>query len=338
VGRAGLVHPPGTARELGISASRVRQLVDEGRIPSTRSPGGHRLFDLAAVREALARRALSAPAHRPPPDLVQDNTLTGLEEHVLWMDAAERLHLSDRVSANCRGVAQYAFSEMVNNAVDHAAASRIIARWWVDRSTLQFEVDDDGVGALARVRDGLGLGDFFTAIQELSKGKATTDPARHTGEGIFFTSKVVDTFILEANGLRWTVDNLREDQAVGLSDRHAGTLVRCEIDVHTSRTTSDVFAAYSIDHDFARTRTVVRLLTIGVRFISRSEARRLTAGLERFRDVIIDFRGVQEVGQGFVDEVFRVWPSQHPGITVRPVNMVGPVEAMVRRGLPKLEP
>ena len=114
--------------------------------------------------------------------------------------------------------------------------------------------------------------------------------------------------------------------------------MRCEIDVHTSRTTSEVFAAYSIDHDFARTRTVVQVLTIGVRFISRSEARRLVAGLERFRDVIIDFRGVQEVGQGFVDEVFRVWPRQHPGITVRPVNMVGPVEAMVRRGLPRSEP
>ena len=326
------------ARELGISASRVRQLVDEGRIPSTRSSGGHRLFDLVQVREALARRALATSVRERSPDLVQENSPSGLEEHVLWLEAAERLHLSGRVSPNCWGVAQYGFSEMVNNAVDHAAASRVIARWWVDRATLQFEVDDDGVGALARVRDGLGLGDSFAAIQELSKGKATTDPARHTGEGIFFTSKVADTFILEANGLRWTVDNLRADQAVGLSDRSAGTLVRCEIDVHTSRTTSEVFAAYSIDHDFARTRTVVQLLTIGVRFISRSEARRLVAGLERFRDVIIDFRGVQEVGQGFVDEVFRVWPRQHPGITVRPVNMVGPVEAMVRRGLPRSQP
>jgi non-ribosomal peptide synthetase component F len=49
----------------------------------------------------------------------------------------------------------------------------------------------------------------------------------------------------------------------------------------------------------------------------------------------VDFRGVQEVGQGFVDEVFRVWPSQHPGTLVRPVNMLGPVEAMLRRGLPR---
>ena len=34
-------------------------------------------------------------------------------------------------------------------------------------------------------------------------------------------------------------------------------------------------------------------------------------------------------------EVFRVWPSEHPDVTVRPANMVGPVEAMVRRGLPR---
>lgn len=204
----------------------------------------------------------------------------------------------------------------------------------MDSATLSFEVDDDGSGVFARIREGLDLGDSFSAIQELSKGKTTTDPARHTGEGIFFTSKVVDAFVLDANGLRWTVDSLRGDQAVGLTDRISGTLVRCELDAQLSRSTSEVFAAYSIDHDFARTRTAVQLFSIGVRFISRSEARRLLAGLERFRDVIVDFRGVQEIGQGFVDEVFRVWPSQHPDVTVRPVNMVGPVEAMVRRGLP----
>jgi len=321
------------ARELGLSASRVRQLADEERIPSSRTAGGHRVFDLVRVREALVRRSLPANDRRPP-DLVQEHPAAGLEEHVLWRSLSDRLHLSDRVSADCWGATQYGFSEMVNNAIDHADADRVIARFWVDATTLAYEVDDDGRGAFTRIRDGLGLGDSFSAIQELSKGKTTTDPARHTGEGIFFTSKVVDAFVLEANGLRWTVDNLREDQAVGLSTRISGTLVRCELDVQTTRSTSEVFAAYSIDHDFARTRTVVRLFDIGVRFVSRSEARRLLHGVERFRDVIVDFRGVQDVGQGFVDEVFRVWPSQHPDVTVRPANMVGPVEAMVRRGLP----
>jgi excisionase family DNA binding protein len=322
------------ARDLGLSPSRVRQLADEGRIPSMRTPGGHRLFDLDLVREAVLLQSLPQTDVRPP-DLVQDRSPSGLEEHVLWLEASDRLHLRDRVSPDCWGSAQYGFSEIVNNAVDHARASRITTRFWVDAANLAFEVEDDGVGAFARIREGLALADSFSAIQELSKGKTTTDPARHTGEGIFFTSKVVDLFVLMANGLKWTVDNLRDDQAVGLSGRIAGTLVRCETDVQTTRSTSEVFAAYSIDHDFARTRTVVRLFDIGVRFISRSEARRLLRGLERFREVLVDLKGVQEVGQGFVDEVFRVWPSQHTDTTVRPINMVGPVEAMVRRGLPK---
>jgi excisionase family DNA binding protein len=322
------------ARELGLSVSRVRQLADEGRIPSIRTPGGHRLFDPAGVREALTLASLPG-TNRRPPDLVQDDPAGGLEEHLVWLAASERLHLRDRVSPQCWGSTQYGFSEMVNNAIDHSGAGRVISRFWVDAATLTFEVEDGGRGTFARIREGLALDDSFAAIQELSKGKTTTDPDRHTGEGIFFTSKVVDAFVLEANGLRWTVDNLRQDQAVGLSSRVSGTLVRCELDAQTTRSTSDVFASYSIDHDFVRTRTVVQLFDIGVRFISRSEARRLLHGLERFQDVIVDFRGVQEVGQGFVDEVFRVWPRLHPEVTVRPVNMVGPVEAMVRRGLPR---
>ena len=331
--RPHLVRIGEVARELGLSVSRVRQLADEERIPSNRTSGGHRLFDLASVREAVLRQSLPDTDRRPA-DLVRTDPTAGLEEHLVWRTVSADLHLADRVSPACWGIVQFGFSEMVNNAIDHSGAVQVTSRFWVDAATLAFEVDDGGRGALARIRDGLALSDSFSAIQELSKGKTTTDPARHTGEGIFFTSKVMDAFVLAANGLRWTVDNLRDDQAVGLSSRITGTLVRCEVDAQTARTTSEVFAAYSIDHDFARTRTVVRLFDIGVRFVSRSEARRLLTGLERFRDVIIDFRGVQEVGQGFVDEVLRVWPGQHPDVTVRPTNMVGPVEAMVRRGLP----
>ena len=84
-----------------------------------------------------------------------------------------------------------------------------------------------------------------------------------------------------------------------------------------------------------KTRTVVRLFGLGVRFISRSEAKRLMRGLDRFSEVVLDFAGVEEVGQGFVDEILRVWPSRHPGTTIEPVGMTGPVEFMVRRGLPR---
>jgi hypothetical protein len=89
------------------------------------------------------------------------------------------------------------------------------------------------------------------------------------------------------------------------------------------------------EHQFSRTRTVVRLFSFGVEFISRSEAKRLMHGLERFSEVLIDFAGVEAVGQGFVDEALRVWPNQHPQTAVQPIGMTGPVEFMVRRGLPQ---
>jgi hypothetical protein len=64
-------------------------------------------------------------------------------------------------------------------------------------------------------------------------------------------------------------------------------------------------------------------------------AKRLLANLERFREVILDFRGVEGVGQGFVDEVFRVWARDHPEVKLIPVEMNEAVEFMVRRGLPE---
>jgi hypothetical protein len=88
----------------------------------------------------------------------------------------------------------------------------------------------------------------------------------------------------------------------------------------------------------SRSRIGVSLIELGVDFVSRSEARRLLRRLERFEEVEIDFQGVRQVGQAFVDEVVRVWPSQHPGTTVVPTNMNPAVEFMVRRGLRNVSP
>ena len=35
------------------------------------------------------------------------------------------------------------------------------------------------------------------ALFELSKGKFTTDPSRHSGEGVFFTSRMFDDFEID---------------------------------------------------------------------------------------------------------------------------------------------
>ncbi|MBL8718314.1 MAG: STAS-like domain-containing protein, partial [Myxococcales bacterium] len=87
------------------------------------------------------------------------------------------------------------------------------------------------------------------------------------------------------------------------------------------------------DLEFDRTRTIVRLFAYGTAFVSRSEAKRLVHGLERFREVVLDFAGVDAIGQGFADEVFRVWARAHAGTRLLPVDMNEGVGFMVRRAL-----
>ena len=112
-----------------------------------------------------------------------------------------------------------------------------------------------------------------------------------------------------------------------------GTSVQCQIDPHTDRVLADVFREFTQDHAFVRTRPVVKLFEISTAFVSRSEARRLLDGLDADFDIVeVDFAGVIDVGQGFVDELLRVWPATHPGKTVLPINMTPAVEFMVRRG------
>jgi hypothetical protein len=147
----------------------------------------------------------------------------------------------------------------------------------------------------------------------------------------------VDIFRLTSSGVRWTVDNLRHDTALGVVPASDGTSVVGQIDPQTDRSLAGIFHEFSRDHAFVRTRPVVKLFEIGTTFVSRSEARRLLDRLDTDFDIVeVDFGGVTDVGQGFVDELLRVWPTAHPDKTVIPTTMNPPVQFMIGRGLSRI--
>ena len=89
---------------------------------------------------------------------------------------------------------------------------------------------------------------------------------------------------------------------------------------------------------FDRTHILVQLSQLGdERYVSRSQARRICLGLEKFKHVVLDFKDISTVGQGFVDEVFRVFQSKHPGIKITYTNANDDVRFMIERSLPALE-
>ena len=271
-----------------------------------------------------------------PPESVRRYRRKGLAEESVWGEMRGRLAaLADGPSENVESILQYAVTEIVNNSIDHSGGEWVDVRLRATGSSVAFEVIDDGVGIFEHLRARMGLPDKLSALQELSKGKLTTLPERHSGEGIFFVSKIADFFEIESDDLAWRADNRRGDASVGNIPSRNGTRVRFEVDLSKRRTLPELFSEYTEEFEFVKTRIVVKLFESGERFISRSEAKRVLHGLERFKEVTLDFRGVTEIGQGFADETFRVWPSAHPEIRMVPVNMCPAVEFMVKRALPK---
>lgn len=275
-------------------------------------------------RAVRYRSASSLPFSRTYPRNVAEDRV--------WSELAAEIPALVKLGPDARSVFQYAFTEMLNNAIEHSGSREIEVRIEAIPRGLAFEIVDRGRGVFANLRRTLRLPSDVDALAQLSKGKLTTLPAGHTGEGIFFTSKVADRFTLESGTLRWDVDNVRGDVGVGEAPRRRGTRVRFEAATKVRRKLADVFAAFTDDLEFAKTRVVIKLFAIGTRFVSRSEARRVAVGLERFRQVVLDYGGVEEVGQGFVDELYRVWGSAHPEVQLTSVGANRAVAFMLRRG------
>lgn len=203
-------------------------------------------------------------------------------------------------------------------------------------------VTDNGVGIFNKIRQELGLTDQRHAILELAKGKVTTDPRRHTGEGIFFTSRAVEQFGISAGRLyfghlrdteNWLMDNTDEDEI--------GTTVTLLIDPNTKQSLQAVFDRYTADDDdygFTKTVVPVSLLRYGVEnLVSRSQAKRLLVRFERFKEVVLDFDGVDTIGQAFADEVFRVFKQAHPQVNVRWINGSPEVDRMILRAISNVD-
>ncbi|MFZ0528964.1 MAG: DUF4325 domain-containing protein [Propionicimonas sp.] len=303
----GLIGIGEASRMLGLSPSRVRQLVDRGLLSAELTVGGHRRFRPEVLRRESLKLRRGATA---APESTAEFPLAGLTEDVVW--ARVRSELGEIPEA-ARRILGYAVTEMANNAIDHSRGTWLRAALSLQGRTTRVVVADDGIGAFRNMADSFGYDDVADAVVDLTKGKRTTDPQRHSGEGIYFTSKAVDTFTLDANGYRFVVDNRNADVALG-QGLTVGTTVTMTLDLDTTRKLVDVFAAHTTDGEFVRTTPRIQLVQHGSEFLSRSQAKRFAAGLEEFEQVILDFTGVDLVGQGFADELFRVWQAEHPTV------------------------
>jgi anti-sigma regulatory factor (Ser/Thr protein kinase) len=240
----------------------------------------------------------------------------GLDEDFVWRSYVLP-HLTG-LAENSIDIWWYCVTEMVNNAIDHSDGTELTVVVERRASKTVISVLDDGIGIFRKIGEALGLPDERQAILELSKGKLTTDPDRHTGQGIFFTSRVLDEFQILSRGLFFTHQAGRErDYFLENARFHSRTMVDMALSNDTDRTLKTVFDQYSSgeDYDFTKTIVPLRLAKLGTeKLISRSQAKVALARIDRFKSVVFDFEGIEFIGQGFADEMFRVWANAHSDV------------------------
>ena len=309
-----------TAEKFGISRQAVNKhiqnLVDENAL-LTAGQTRNRTYKLCPLAEWDKTYALE-------PTLAED---------VVWRnDVAPSL---GQLPGNALDIWHYGFTEMFNNAVDHSAGSTISVQLRKTAATTELAIYDDGIGIFRKIQDELGLLDERHAILELAKGKLTTDPQHHTGEGIFFTSRMFDGYEILSGGTHFSHNFGDDEDWILERDRYStGTTVWMRLHNHTARTLKRVFDQFTSEDDIGFSKTVVpvRLAQYGDdKLVSRSQAKRLLARIDRFRTVIFDFNSVEYIGRAFADEIFRVFANKHPGVHLLEINTNGSVRDIIAR-------
>ena len=309
-----------TAKSFGITRQaalrHLHALEDAGLVISTGSKNSKRSVLAPLLKESWTFK------------------LAGLREDVVWSECVAPL-IAD-LPANVRDIWNYGVTEMINNAIDHSEGFSLKLFFLRNAIDTELLICDDGEGIFHRIQRLTGLYDARESILELAKGKLTTDPKNHSGEGIFFTSRSFDRFVIISRNLFFSHRVDKDDWLIDGDTDFPGTQISLRLSNSCQRTMKEIFDEYAEpdEHSFNRTRVPVRLARHeGEKLISRSQAKRLVSRFEKFKTVILDFEGVEEIGQAFADEIFRVFALTHPEVRLIPAHETIEVKQMIDRAL-----
>lgn len=267
-------------------------------------------------------------------------TAEKLDEDVIFRN--DIMPLIKDLPKNIFDIWNYGFTEMMNNAIEHANAEHIDCLFERDHLKTMIYISDNGVGIFqniidyARKTNGEEIS-VEDAIIQLTAGKFTTNREKHSGEGIFFTSRAFDQYFIFSAGHIFSHTNFSESLLMSVKgplNDAAGTRVYMELS-NTSRRdlTNDVFNRYSDESGLLKTQIPIAQIFPDGYPMSRSEARRLAASLTRFKEAELDFKGVENIGQAFAHELFIVFRNSHPALALWPTNCNAPVKDMINHVL-----
>ncbi|MDP8216246.1 MAG: DUF4325 domain-containing protein [Candidatus Kaelpia imicola] len=267
-------------------------------------------------------------------ELSRDCLLHNLKEDRVFNKINVQYDLKHLLRKNIFDILSYAFTEILNNAIDHSKSKRSKVKLKVDNYNINFVINDQGIGIFENIKKKFGLEDEYEALQELIKGKTTTAKKYHSGEGLFFTSKASNKLLIKSHNIEVTFDNIKNDLFTQKIKYKRGTSVNFTISKNSKKRLKTIFDEYSnekYDYKFSKTAVTINLFTKEKdSYLSRSEAKRLLFNLKKFKEIRLNFKGVRGIGQGFADEIFRVFKNNYPSIEIETINTNKAIDAMIK--------
>lgn len=242
----------------------------------------------------------------------------------------------------------YAFCEIMNNAIEHSMADTITVLFSSNALFTQICIKDDGIGIFEKIKEYISKTEgtdisLDDAMAILFVGKVTTNKECHSGEGIFFTSRTLDQFYILSSNRIFIHDAYDENLSANLLEledsnyrgcllNNEGTFVNMELWNHTKHELKEVFDMFSSnDKGFYKTQIPIKSAIPSGFPVSRSQARRLCSGFDKFEEVELDFAGVDDIGQAFAHEIFIVFKNRHPNVNIKVKNADDNVAGMIQR-------
>lgn len=268
--------------------------------------------------------------------------LSRSKNELVYEDIIYKKYISsymEELPQNVQKIWEYSFTEMMNNAIEHSNAGHVLIAIFKDYLNTTIMLIDNGIGIFKKIKEYYNLDTLDDAVNELFKGKLTTDTANHTGEGIFFTSRILDEFAAISDEKVFTHDKYNENY-ININEYEqlhnikqfmngSGTMIFMSLSNFSKKTTKEVFDMFSdIENGFTKTHIPIKNI-FETYPVSRSQAKRLYHGFDKFQEIELDFKDITEIGQGFAHELFVVFQKQHPDILLLPINVTEDVQKMI---------
>jgi len=254
----------------------------------------------------------------------------GKSDEMIIYDKWIKKHLED-FPQNVRDIWIYACTEMLNNVIDHSDSKDVHIMVEKNIWNTRILISDVGIGIFRKIKEFFDFDSETEAMQELFKGKLTTDSENHSGEGIFFTSRVMDEFLVVSGSEVFKHNNF-EDYYLRKNEweNDKSTIVIMNLSNHSGRQIADIFNEHSDDEGrFLRMSLTLRNIFANNNPVSRSQAKRLVRRFEEYEEIMLDFEGVENIGQGFVHELFIVFKQKQPHIKIDVLNPSENVKKMI---------